>query len=84
MLFYILGSVTISFLPLNLFLLVLQAVGIIAAVGNSVKHLEVGTPAAVMTFGSYAEFTTVRYLGSWKHYLIVLHRGSLVINFVHL
>ncbi|KAK6136876.1 hypothetical protein DH2020_029388 [Rehmannia glutinosa] len=37
-----------------------EAVGIIAAIGDSVKHLKVGTPAAIMTFGSYAEFTMVR------------------------
>ncbi|GAV66351.1 adh_short domain-containing protein/ADH_zinc_N domain-containing protein/ADH_N domain-containing protein [Cephalotus follicularis] len=36
-----------------------EAVGIIAAVGDSVSHLKVGMPAAVMTFGSYAEFTMV-------------------------
>ncbi|XP_051147268.1 uncharacterized protein LOC127262570 [Andrographis paniculata] len=36
-----------------------EAVGVIAAIGNSVKHLKVGTPAAIMTFGSYAEFTVV-------------------------
>ncbi|CAI9765567.1 unnamed protein product [Fraxinus pennsylvanica] len=36
-----------------------EAVGIIAAIGDSVKHLKVGTPAAIMTFGSYAEFTLV-------------------------
>ncbi|KAL2537386.1 ARP protein (REF) [Forsythia ovata] len=36
-----------------------EGVGIIAAVGNSVKNLKPGTPAAIMTFGSYAEFTTV-------------------------
>ncbi|KAL6494725.1 hypothetical protein OROGR_031525 [Orobanche gracilis] len=36
-----------------------KAVGIIAAIGDSVKHLKVGTPAAIMTFGSYAEFTMV-------------------------
>ncbi|KAL2477245.1 ARP protein (REF) [Forsythia ovata] len=36
-----------------------EAVGIIAAIGESVKHLKVGTPAAIMTFGSYAEFTLV-------------------------
>lgn len=40
----------------------LQAVGIIAAVGESVTNLKVGTPAAIMTFGSYAEFTMVRCL----------------------
>ncbi|KAI7978945.1 Prostaglandin reductase-3 [Camellia lanceoleosa] len=31
-----------------------EAVGIIAAVGDSVKNLKVGYPAALMTFGSYA------------------------------
>ncbi|KAL3515268.1 hypothetical protein ACH5RR_022170 [Cinchona calisaya] len=36
-----------------------EAVGIIAAIGDSVKNLKVGTPAAIMTFGSYAEFTMV-------------------------
>lgn len=37
-----------------------EAVGIIAAVGDAVTNLEIGTPAAVMTFGSYAEFMMVR------------------------
>ena len=36
--------------------------GIIAAVGDSVDDLKIGTPAAVMTFGSYAEFMMVYYL----------------------
>lgn len=36
-----------------------EAVGIIAAVGDSVVDLRIGTPAAVMTFGSYAEFMIV-------------------------
>lgn len=36
-----------------------EAVGIIAAVGDSVDSLKIGTPVAVMTFGSYAEFMTV-------------------------
>ena len=44
------------------FTLMLQAVGIIAAVGDSVTNLKIGTPAAVMTFGSYAEFIMVHYL----------------------
>lgn len=35
-----------------------EAVGLIAAVGDSV-HLKVGSPVALMTFGSYAEFTLV-------------------------
>lgn len=38
--------------------LVVQAAGLIAAVGDDV-HLKVGTPVALMTFGSYAEFTVV-------------------------
>ncbi|KAG8368352.1 hypothetical protein BUALT_Bualt15G0036600 [Buddleja alternifolia] len=39
-----------------------EAMGVIAAIGDSVKHLKVGTPAAIMTFGTfgcYAEFTMV-------------------------
>lgn len=44
-----------------------EAVGIIAAVGESVTGLKVGMPSAVMTFGSYAEFITV----SSKHVLPV-------------
>ncbi|WOH04726.1 hypothetical protein DCAR_0624138 [Daucus carota subsp. sativus] len=36
-----------------------EAVGIIAAVGDSVRHLNVGSPAAIMTFGGYSEFTMV-------------------------
>ncbi|XP_062022887.1 uncharacterized protein LOC133739170 [Rosa rugosa] len=36
-----------------------EAVGIIAAVGESVTNLKIGTPAAIMTFGSYAEFMMV-------------------------
>ncbi|XP_030524997.1 prostaglandin reductase-3 [Rhodamnia argentea] len=36
-----------------------EAVGIIAAVGDPVKDLKVGMPAALMTYGSYAEFTMV-------------------------
>ncbi|CAM8914083.1 hypothetical protein QQ045_031278 [Rhodiola kirilowii] len=36
-----------------------EAVGIIAAVGDAVKGLEVGMPAALMTFGSYSEFMMV-------------------------
>lgn len=36
-----------------------EGVGIIAAVGDSVTDLKIGTPAAVMTFGSYSEFIMV-------------------------
>ncbi|KAE8680013.1 ARP protein (REF) isoform 2 [Hibiscus syriacus] len=42
-----------------------EAVGIIAAVGDSVRNLKVGTPAAIMGFGCYAEFMKV----SSKHIL---------------
>jgi NADPH:quinone reductase-like Zn-dependent oxidoreductase len=37
----------------------MQAVGIVASVGDSVKHIKVGTSVALMTFGSYAEFVLV-------------------------
>lgn len=40
-------------------LLILQAVGLVAAIGESVNDLKIGTPVAIMTFGSYAEFTMV-------------------------
>ncbi|XP_065870532.1 uncharacterized protein [Euphorbia lathyris] len=36
-----------------------EAVGIIAALGESVRNLQVGTPAALMIYGGYAEFVTV-------------------------
>lgn len=36
-----------------------EAVGIIAGVGDGVTDLRIGSPAAVMTFGSYAEFIMV-------------------------
>ncbi|KAL6846276.1 hypothetical protein ACP4OV_023724 [Aristida adscensionis] len=36
-----------------------EAVGIVASVGESVKHIKVGTPVALMTFGTYAEFMLV-------------------------
>lgn len=36
-----------------------EAVGIIAAVGDSVTDLKVGIPCAFMTFGGYAEFTMI-------------------------
>ncbi|KAE8667868.1 ARP protein (REF) isoform 2 [Hibiscus syriacus] len=42
-----------------------EAVGIVAAVGDSVRNLKVGTPAAIMGFGCYAEFMKV----SSKHIL---------------
>ncbi|KAK4805068.1 hypothetical protein SAY86_004885 [Trapa natans] len=44
-----------------------EAVGIIAAVGDSVKDFSVGTPAALMTYGGYAEFAMVNV----KHVLSV-------------
>ncbi|KAI3753153.1 hypothetical protein L2E82_25199 [Cichorium intybus] len=37
----------------------LEGVGLIAAVGDGVKNLKVGTPAAIMNYGSYAEFKMV-------------------------
>jgi len=36
-----------------------EAVGIVASVGDAVSHIKVGSPVALMTFGSYAEFTMV-------------------------
>ncbi|KAL8238271.1 hypothetical protein R6Q59_019352 [Mikania micrantha] len=36
-----------------------EGVGLVAAVGDAVKNLKVGTPAAIMTFGAYAEFAMV-------------------------
>ncbi|CAD5177250.1 unnamed protein product [Musa acuminata subsp. malaccensis] len=39
-----------------------EAVGIIAAVGESV-HLKIGAPVAFMAFGSYAEFSVVLIFG---------------------
>ncbi|KFK35988.1 hypothetical protein AALP_AA4G063600 [Arabis alpina] len=44
-----------------------EGVGLIAAVGESVNNLEIGTPAAVMTFGAYSEYMIV----SSKHVLPV-------------
>lgn len=41
--------------------IMLQAVGVVAGIGDSVKHLKVGTAAAIMTYGSYTEFTVVRH-----------------------
>jgi len=46
----------------------MQGVGIVAAVGDSASHIKVGTPVALMTFGSYAEF------------MLVLHSMSLYIT----
>ncbi|EEC84707.1 hypothetical protein OsI_31662 [Oryza sativa Indica Group] len=36
-----------------------EAVGIVASVGDSVNHIKVGSPVALMTFGAYSEFTQV-------------------------
>jgi len=59
----------------------MQAVGIVASVGDSVKHIKVGTPVALMTFGSYAEFTEVLHFVPFycsTNYLVasVLEMGS--------
>lgn len=37
----------------------MQAVGIVASVGDSVNHIKVGSPVALMIFGAYSEFTQV-------------------------
>lgn len=36
-----------------------EAVGIVASVGDSVRHIKVGAAVALMTFGGYAEFMLV-------------------------
>ncbi|CAN4112203.1 unnamed protein product [Withania somnifera] len=36
-----------------------EAVGIIVAIGDAVRNLKIGMPAAIMTFGGYAEFVMV-------------------------
>ncbi|XP_060168248.1 uncharacterized protein LOC132599044 isoform X2 [Lycium barbarum] len=36
-----------------------DAVGIIAAIGDAVRNLKIGMPAAIMTFGGYAEFVMI-------------------------
>lgn len=33
--------------------------GLIAAIGDAVRNLKIGMPAAIMTFGGYAEFVMV-------------------------
>ena len=59
----------------------MQGVGIVAAVGDSASHIKVGTPVALMTFGSYAEFTEVLHFVPFycsRNYLVasVLEMGS--------
>jgi NADPH:quinone reductase-like Zn-dependent oxidoreductase len=59
----------------------MQGVGIVAAVGDSASHIKVGTPVALMTFGSYAEFTEVLHFVPFycsTNYLVasVLQMGS--------
>ncbi|KAL7593241.1 hypothetical protein Lser_V15G34501 [Lactuca serriola] len=45
----------------------LEAVGLIAQVGDEVKNLKVGTPAAILNMGAYSEFT----MGTLRtHYFI--------------
>lgn len=58
-----------------------QAVGLIAAVGDSVNNVKVGTPAAIMTFGSYAEFTMVH--SPWKHWFWYPAEVAFLINFIN-
>ena len=59
----------------------MQGVGIVAAVGDSASHIKVGTPVALMSFGSYAEFTEVLHFVPFycsTNYLVasVLEMGS--------
>ncbi|GKB88104.1 ARP protein, partial [Tanacetum coccineum] len=74
-----------------------EGVGLIAAVGNGVKHLKVGTPAAIVTFGSYAEFAVVpskhilpvarpdpevcRHAYFWTYGIYLSRKGSFHIKF---
>ncbi|KAK9096901.1 hypothetical protein Sjap_022398 [Stephania japonica] len=44
-----------------------EAVGLVAAVGESVNDIKIGSPAAIMTFGGYSEFVMVPS----KHVLLV-------------
>lgn len=44
-----------------------EAVGIIAAIGDAVRNLKIGMPAAIMTFGGYAEFVLVTC--SFAHFI---------------
>ncbi|OWM83729.1 hypothetical protein CDL15_Pgr004159 [Punica granatum] len=48
----------------------LQAVGIIAAVGDFVKDLRVGTSAALVNYRGYSEFVTAGQMGSGKVVLV--------------
>lgn len=64
----------------------LQAVGLIAAIGDSVYDLKIGTPVAIMTFGGYAEYVlvgcnhrnTCYFFEFIFFYLIVCHMRSVV------
>ncbi|XWS39962.1 hypothetical protein CRYUN_Cryun18bG0099300 [Craigia yunnanensis] len=53
-----------------------EAVGMIAAVGDLVSNLKVGIPAAVMTFGGYAEFITAGQMESGKIVLVTAAAGG--------
>ena len=70
-------------------IITLKAVGIVAAVGDSVKNLKVGTPAAIMTFGSYAEYTMVTtliyrsYYSSMAEMISALDHGYDLYEFSH-
>lgn len=65
-----------------------QAVGIIAAVGDAVKGLEVGMPAALMTFGSYSEFMMVTkfipYVSLMNWSLLVTHKSMYIMVLITL
>nr|CAB3453600.1 unnamed protein product [Digitaria exilis] len=53
-----------------------EAVGIVASVGDSVKHIEVGTPVALMAFGSYAEFMLAGQMMSGQVVLVTAAAGG--------
>ncbi|KVI10765.1 Alcohol dehydrogenase, C-terminal [Cynara cardunculus var. scolymus] len=53
-----------------------EGVGLIAAVGDGVKNLKVGSPAAIMTFGAYAEFTMAAQMESGKIVLVTAAAGG--------
>ncbi|OEL34701.1 Zinc-binding alcohol dehydrogenase domain-containing protein 2, partial [Dichanthelium oligosanthes] len=53
-----------------------EGVGIVASVGDSVNHIKVGTPVALMTFGSYAEFTQAGQMTSGQVVLVTAAAGG--------
>ncbi|KAM3257952.1 hypothetical protein ACQJBY_049961 [Aegilops geniculata] len=53
-----------------------EAVGIVASVGDAVSHVKVGSPVALMTFGSYAEFTMAGQMTSGQVVLVTAAAGG--------